>query len=100
MAKRKTVPRFIKLIAIWRDKCHCFYCGKEGIYTDHYGPRVIEKEKKPIYDYDGFRFFKDIAFEFDHKIPLQKGGLTTAENIVLACFECNRIKGAKWPEGE
>jgi len=33
--------------------------------------------------------------EFDHVIPLSKGGSNTARNIELRCQECNRKKGAR-----
>ncbi len=32
--------------------------------------------------------------EFDHIIPVSKGGANTARNIELRCEECNRKKGA------
>lgn len=34
-------------------------------------------------------------YEFDHLIPVSKGGITEASNIVLVCVPCNRSKGAK-----
>lgn len=33
--------------------------------------------------------------ECDHVTPLSRGGVTTQENLVTACFSCNRRKGAK-----
>ncbi|MEW5938623.1 MAG: HNH endonuclease signature motif containing protein, partial [Chloroflexota bacterium] len=35
------------------------------------------------------------AFEHepDHIVPIQHGGKTTADNLALACFRCNRRKG-------
>ncbi len=32
---------------------------------------------------------------FDHLIPEAKGGLTTRENLWLACRRCNEFKGAR-----
>jgi hypothetical protein len=33
--------------------------------------------------------------ECDHVIPVSKGGASTPDNLVTACFDCNRSKGAK-----
>jgi len=53
-------------IAVWRrDSGKCVECGT--------------KEK----------------LEYDHIIPLSKGGSNTARNIQLLCEKCNRQKGAK-----
>jgi hypothetical protein len=35
----------------------------------------------------------DLAFEIDHIIPRQHRGPTTAANLALACFRCNRRHG-------
>lgn len=32
---------------------------------------------------------------FDHVVPKSKGGLTTWENIVIACLPCNQKKGSQ-----
>ena len=31
--------------------------------------------------------------QYDHILPLQHGGPTTAENLALACYHCNHNKG-------
>ncbi len=36
--------------------------------------------------------FDDLPFEIDHVIAQQHGGKTTAGNLALACFPCNRHK--------
>lgn len=36
----------------------------------------------------------DDEFEIDHVIPVAAGGHTTISNLVLACKDCNRSKGA------
>ncbi len=38
---------------------------------------------------------KDDELEFDHIIPVAKGGSFEEHNLRLACFDCNRRKGAK-----
>jgi len=35
---------------------------------------------------------KSSKLTFDHITPLSKGGLHSADNIVMACFSCNRAK--------
>jgi hypothetical protein len=35
----------------------------------------------------------DLPFEVDHVIPQQHHGPTTAANLALACFRCNRRHG-------
>jgi hypothetical protein len=35
------------------------------------------------------------TFEFEHIVPLSKGGKTTLENICLACPTCNRHKATR-----
>lgn len=44
-------------------------------------------------------FLKFKKVEFDHFIPLSKGGLHKKENIKISCSTCNRKKGAKLPKG-
>ncbi|HEU5012904.1 MAG TPA: HNH endonuclease [Roseiflexaceae bacterium] len=34
----------------------------------------------------------------DHVLPRSKGGLTTWENVVAACRECNHRKGSRTPD--
>lgn len=35
------------------------------------------------------------AFEFEHIVPLAKGGETSFENLCLACPSCNRYKAVR-----
>jgi len=63
--KRPSIPEQIR-IEVWRrDEGKCVQCGS--------------KEK----------------LEYDHIIPISKGGSNTARNIQLLCETCNRSKGAK-----
>lgn len=56
----------------------CFYCGRKV-------------ELKSWY------FVGDVAATRDHFIPRSKGG-GEGDNIVLACLECNSIKGDRMPD--
>jgi len=38
------------------------------------------------------------AVEFDHYIPIAKGGKHERNNIRVSCLQCNRSKAAKVPE--
>lgn len=38
--------------------------------------------------------FSSFSHEPDHVTPLKHGGATTADNLALACFWCNRLKGS------
>lgn len=51
-----------------RDAFTCRYCGKKS-------PEAI--------------------LEVDHVVPLSGGGTDDIENLVTACYECNRGKGAR-----
>lgn len=63
--KRPSIPEKTR-IEVWRrDEGKCVDCGS--------------KEK----------------LEYDHIIPISKGGSNTARNIELRCEKCNRSKGAK-----
>src|SRR3990167_7311576 len=50
-----------------RDNFICQYCGRKA---------------------------PEVKLEIDHKIPLSKKGTNTPDNLVVACFECNR--GKSW----
>jgi len=36
----------------------------------------------------------DVVLEIDHVVPVAEGGSDDPENLVTACYECNRGKGA------
>lgn len=59
------------LVVAWGWRC--FYCAKP-----------VNEEAEPIWD----------ALTKDHLVPLSRGGSDDIGNIVPACFNCNRLKGA------
>jgi len=63
----KSVTPRLRFAILERDGFRCVYCGKS--------PRK-----------DG------IHLEMDHVIPESKGGLTTYDNLVACCSECNQGK--------
>ena len=63
-SKRELIPDDVKIFVWNRDSGKCIKCGS--------------KEK----------------LEFDHVIPVVKGGANTARNIQILCEKCNREKSA------
>jgi 5-methylcytosine-specific restriction endonuclease McrA len=63
-------PAFTRFNVFLRDRFVCQYCG---------GPRPASE------------------LTFDHVVPRSRGGITTWDNVVTACCECNLRKGNKLP---
>lgn len=59
------IPRHIMLRVVRRDNNQCQECGK---------------------------ILKDSEIEFDHIIPIAKGGNSEEHNLRLTCYDCNRDK--------
>jgi len=59
------IPFKVKIRVVRRDNYTCQHCGKH---------------------------LKDNEVEFDHIIPVAKGGNSEEHNIRLTCFDCNRSK--------
>lgn len=60
-------------------------------------PRIPEKVRHEVWRRDQgkcVRCFSRERLEFDHIIPISKGGSNTTRNIELLCEKCNRSKGA------
>jgi len=62
-SSRESIPDDVKIFVWKRDGGRCVRCGSAK------------------------------NLEFDHVIPLSKGGSNTARNIQLLCEKCNREKG-------
>jgi 5-methylcytosine-specific restriction endonuclease McrA len=65
----RRIPRHIMMRVVRRDNNQCQLCGK---------------------------VLKDDEIEFDHIIPVALGGSSEEQNLRVACFDCNRSKGAKY----
>lgn len=68
MAKRKSMSNALRFEVFKRDLFTCQYCGRKA---------------------------PDVILEVDHIKPVSKGGDNSIENLVTACWDCNRGKGAK-----
>ena len=62
--------RFSRFNVYARDKNTCQYCGKT---------------------------YSKVDLNLDHVVPRSQGGVTSWENIVCSCIECNRKKGGRTP---
>lgn len=67
MAKRKSTGKKSRFEVFKRDGFRCQYCGKTP---------------------------PDVVLEIDHVIPVSADGEHVIDNMVTACFDCNRGKGA------
>jgi len=67
-AKRKGLPKSVRFKVFNRDGFVCQYCGQQP-------PKVV--------------------LEVDHVVPVSSGGADHLENLVTACFDCNRGKAAR-----
>jgi len=62
LGKREDIPEHVKMYVWRRDKGQCVQCGSKQ------------------------------NLEFDHNIPVSKGGSNTERNIQILCGKCNRKK--------
>ncbi len=65
---RKPISQKVRFGIFKRDLFVCQYCGKTP-------PAVV--------------------LEVDHIVPVSKGGANDTDNLLTACFDCNRGKGAE-----
>ncbi len=59
---------------------------------------IPEAVRSEVWRRDGGRRVKCSSKEnlqFDHIIPVARGGATSAQNLQLLCQQCNRVKGAR-----
>ena len=66
----RNIPRHVMLRVVRRDNNQCQICGK---------------------------ILRDAEIEFDHIIPISKGGTSEENNIRVTCSSCNRNKSSKFP---
>lgn len=68
MSKRIPIPKGVRFEVFKRDSFRCQYCGRSA---------------------------PDVILEVDHIMPVAEGGTNDPLNLITACRDCNRGKGAK-----
>src|SRR5262245_53484624 len=71
LRSRRRAVKFSRENVYIRDRGRCQYCGRRVVRFDA---------------------------TYDHVVPRKLGGLTTWENIVIACVACNQRKGGRSPD--
>lgn len=72
-----------------------FFNGLKGREVRFSRRSIFERDRSSC-QYCGRRFDRsDLAL--DHVIPRSRGGMTTWDNVVLACLSCNTRKGNRTP---
>ncbi|HUG60377.1 MAG TPA: HNH endonuclease, partial [Methylomirabilota bacterium] len=66
---REHIPRAVRQRIYTRDGFACRYCGRKRGHA--------------------------VRLELDHFYPVSRGGNDDPDNLVTACFDCNRAKGAR-----
>ena len=81
------MPSVIRFVRALRSRRRAVKFSRENVYMRD-GGRC---------QYCGARVTRFDA-TYDHVLPRKLGGLTTWENIVIACVACNQRKGGRTPE--
>jgi len=63
-----SISKSVRFEVLRRDGFKCRYCGRRP---------------------------PEVALEIDHFHPRSRGGLDTVENLITACYDCNRGKAAR-----
>jgi len=70
--------------------------GKKPIQSNHEDTAKVKPQCADVGNQKVHLAFS--AVEFDHYIPIAKGGKHERNNIRVSCLQCNRSKAAKVPE--
>src|SRR5262249_51400928 len=81
------MPSVIRFLRALRARRRAVKFSRENVYVRDQGRC----------QYCGARVTRFDA-TYDHVLPRKLGGLTTWENIVIACVACNQRKGGRTPE--
>lgn len=79
------------------ERAHALRSMTEQLDAGARRKRIPQAIKVAVWQRDGGRWVEcesNKQLEFDHVIPLAKGGSNTERNLQLLCADCNRRKGA------
>ena len=71
---------------------YCEHCGTELKYNSRYIPKHVKKIVWLRDEGHCVECGSSCDLQFDHIIPLSKGGANTVKNLQLLCAKCNRKK--------
>ena len=96
---RKSIPKEMQLAVWFRDDWHCQYCGDAIFFSPSLYLMELMSPGHGYYDQHGKRgsmlkILENRCACCDHIIPVAKGGETSLDNLIAACFSCNRSKSA------
>src|SRR5688572_14990154 len=96
---RKSIPKPVQLAVWYRDNWHCQYCGAAIFFSPTLKLLETLSPGHGYYDQHGKRGsmltpLEDRCACCDHVNPVAKGGEPSLENLVAACFSCNRKKSS------
>ena len=90
VAEVRKNPHWNRLIKYLRTGEH------EEAFSLYEDAQYWKEVRRLVWKRDGGKCSKcgtSSELEFDHIIPVSKGGANTAKNIELLCMKCNRKKG-------
>lgn len=89
----KKVPGALAREVLERDGYRCRYCQAPVVFNKELRKfqQLVGKENFPIMKANRKSHGITRAFynSFDHVVPLSRGGLNDASNLVTACYPCN-----------
>lgn len=99
---RESISKEMQLRVYIRDRWHCTYCAEPIFFSPTLKILDAMSPGRGYYDRHGRRGAMLSTLEnrcacCDHVLPVAAGGPTDMENLVAACFECNRQKSDGQP---
>ncbi len=96
---REPISKTLQLAVWYKDGWHCKYCGEAIFFSPTLKLLDLMSPGHGYYDRHGKRgsmvsLLENLCACCDHMMPVAAGGGSSVENLVAACFSCNRKKSA------